>query len=52
MKRGVIVKTLASVAVIGLLALYLLKVISVSVFLPLIVIVFLCLWLFNPNSKE
>ena len=51
MKRGIIARIIASVTVIGLLALYLLKIISASVFLPLIVIVFLCLWLFNPNSK-
>ena len=52
MKRSIIAKILASVAVIVLLALYFLKVISVSVFLPLIVIVFLCLWLFNPNGNR
>ncbi len=50
--RSVLVRLLASLAVMGLLALYLLNVISGKAFLPLVVLVFLCFWRFLPNRKE
>ena len=50
MKRSLIAKLLATVAVTGLIALYLLNVISTGAFVPLMVIVFLLFW--SPGVKR
>lgn len=51
MKRSLIARLLATAAVIGLIALYLLNVISTGAFVPSIVIVFLLLWSFGVKRK-
>ena len=51
MKRSLIARLLATVAVTGLIALYLLNVISTGTFVPLIVIVFLLFWSFGVKRK-
>lgn len=52
MKRSLIARLLATVAVTGLIALYLLNVISTGTFVPLIVIVFLLFWSFGVKRKS
>ena len=52
MKRSLIARPLATVAVTGLIALYLLNVISTCAFVPLIVIVFLIFWSFGVKRKS
>jgi len=52
MKRSLIARLLATVAVTGLIALYLLNVISTGAFVPLIVIVFLLFWSFGVKRKS
>ncbi len=51
MKRSLTARLLATVAVTGLIALYLLNVISTGTFVPLIVIVFLLFWSFGVKRK-
>ena len=52
MKRSLTARLLATVAVTGLIALYLLNVISTGAFVPLIVIVFLLFWSFGVKRKS
>ena len=52
MKRSLIARLLATVAVTGLIALYLLNVISTGAFVPLIVIVFLLFWSFGVKRES
>ena len=51
MKRSLTARLLATAAVTGLIALYLLNVISTGAFVPLIVIVFLLFWSFGVKRK-
>ncbi len=50
-KRSLITRLLATVAVTSLIALYLLDVISTGAFVPLIVIVSLLFWSFGVKRK-
>ena len=52
MKRSLTARLLATVAVTGLIALYLLNVINTGAFVPLIVIVFLLFWSFGVKRKS
>ena len=51
MKRSLIARLLATAAETGLIALYLLNVISTGTFVPLIVIVSLLFWSFGVKRK-
>lgn len=52
MKRSLIARLLATAAVTGLIALYLLNVISTGTFVPSIVIVSLLFWSFGVKRKS
>ena len=52
MKKRIIGKVVASIIVLGLLALYFLEFISVKVFLPLIVVAFLVFWWLEPKNNK
>lgn len=52
MKRSLIARLLATAAVTGLIALYLLNVISTGTFIPSIVIVSLLFWSFGVKRKS